>query len=88
MRFSLTHPTRNLKLVREFLRGPARAHYNGEIEMKVHHTTLQDVIQYLCDALSGFECDPANDDFQLGYEQALKDMMTDLIGRPAVRWLH
>jgi hypothetical protein len=56
--------------------------------MKVGQTTLQDVIDYLEDALATFEHDPADSEFQLGYEQALQNMMLELLGRPAVRWLH
>jgi hypothetical protein len=51
-------------------------------------TTLQDVIDYLERALVLFERDPADTEFQLGYEQALRDMMIELIGRPPARWLH
>jgi hypothetical protein len=57
-------------------------------EMNVKQTTLQDVIDYLENALDGFGLDPADTEFQRGYEEALRHMMIELIGRPPVRWLH
>jgi len=64
-----------------------RAYHNEKTEMNVK-TTLQDVIDYLERALVLFERDPADTEFQLGYEQAIRDMMIELIGRPPARWLH
>ena len=64
-----------------------RAYHNEKTEMNVK-TTSQDVIDYLERALVLFERDPADTEFQLGYEQALRDMMIELIGRPPARWLH
>jgi hypothetical protein len=57
-------------------------------EMNEKQTTLQDVIDYLEDASASFELDPADTEFQRGYEQAVRDMMIDLVGRPPVWWLH
>jgi hypothetical protein len=56
--------------------------------MNEKQTTLQDVIDYLEDASASFELDPADTEFQRGYQQAVSDMMIDLVGRPPVRWLH
>jgi hypothetical protein len=50
--------------------------------------TLQDVLDYLHNALIGFENDPADTEFQEGYEQALNDMVDDLIGRRPEDTLH
>ena len=44
--------------------------------------TLQDVIDYVQSELASFERDPADSDFQRGYECALRDMRTDLLGWP------
>ena len=52
------------------------------------HLTLQDVLDYLHNALIGFEDDPPDTEFQEGYEQALKDMVDDLIGRRTENTLH
>ena len=57
-------------------------------EMNEKQTTLQDVIDYLERALASFKRDPADTEFQRGYEQAVRDMMIDLVGRPPVWWLH
>jgi hypothetical protein len=46
--------------------------------------TLQDAIDYLHFGLATFEHDPADTDFQRGYEQALRDMRADLLGWPYV----
>ena len=50
--------------------------------------TLQDVFDYLDNALIGFETDPPDDQFQKGYEQALSDMEYQLIGRRPEDSLH
>jgi hypothetical protein len=44
--------------------------------------TLQDATDYLHFQLAAFEFDPADTDFQRGYEQALRDMRADLLGWP------
>ena len=44
--------------------------------VRTKHLTLQDVFDYLDNALIGFETDPPDDQFQKGYEQALSDMNT------------
>ena len=41
--------------------------------------TLDDVIDYLQFDLDTFEYDPADTDFQRGYEQALRDVQTELL---------
>ncbi len=41
--------------------------------------TLQDVINYLQAGLATFERHPANNDYQRGYEGALRNMRTDLL---------
>jgi hypothetical protein len=41
--------------------------------------TLQDVIDYLQFELATFQHDPADTDFQLGYEQALRDLESELL---------
>ena len=43
-------------------------------EMNEKQTTLQDVIDYLEDASASFELDPADTEFQRGYEQAIRNM--------------
>ena len=50
--------------------------------------TLQDVFDYLDNALIGFETDPADSEFQQGYEQALSDLEQHLIGRRPEDTLH
>jgi hypothetical protein len=46
--------------------------------------TLEDVIEYLQFELASFEHDPADSDYQHGYEQAIHDMRTDFLRwRPA-----
>jgi hypothetical protein len=50
--------------------------------------TLQDVFDYLDNALIGFETDAPDDQFQKGYEQALSDMEYHLIGRRPQDSLH
>jgi hypothetical protein len=50
--------------------------------------TLQDVFDYLDNALIGFETDPADSEYQQGYEQALSDMEYHLIGRRPEDTLH
>jgi hypothetical protein len=42
--------------------------------------TLQDALDYLQLGLTSFEHDPADNDFQLGYEQALRNLLIDLRG--------
>jgi hypothetical protein len=54
-------------------------------EMNEKQTTLQDVIDYLDGASASFKRDPADTEFQRGYEQAIRDMMIDLFGRPLTR---
>jgi hypothetical protein len=50
--------------------------------------TLQDVFDYLDNALIGFETDPPDTQFQEGYEQALSDMEFRLVGRRPEDTLH
>ena len=50
--------------------------------------TLQDVFDYLDNALIGFETDPPDNQFQQGYEQALSDMEFHIIGRRPEDTLH
>jgi len=50
--------------------------------------TLRDVFDYLDNALIGFETEPADSEFQHGYEQALSDMEYHLIGRRPEDTLH
>jgi hypothetical protein len=50
--------------------------------------TLQDAVDYLETALATFEHDPADSEFQLGYEQALRDTITEFLGRLLLPWVH
>ena len=43
-------------------------------------TTLQDALDYLQLGLASFEHDPADNDFQLGYEHALRNLLIDFRG--------
>jgi hypothetical protein len=45
----------------------------------IKQSALEYMINYLFDGLESFERDPADSDFQLGYEQALHDTMVDLL---------
>ena len=56
--------------------------------LPIKHLTLQDVFDYLDNALIGFETDPADSEFQQGYEHALSDMEYHLIGRRPEDTLH
>ena len=49
--------------------------------LRTRPLTLEDVFDYLDNALIGFETDPPDNQFQQGYEQALSDMEFDLLGR-------
>lgn len=42
-------------------------------------STLNYIIDYLLTGLESFERDPADSNFQRGYEQALRDTMVDLL---------
>jgi hypothetical protein len=42
-------------------------------------SALDYIINYLFDGLEACERNPATDDFELGYEQALHDTMVDLL---------
>jgi hypothetical protein len=50
--------------------------------------TLQDVIDYVQTELASFEREPADGDFQRGYECALRDMRADLLGSPYAAKAH
>jgi len=63
-----------------------KAHMKSTLTIKP--LTLEDVLEILHNALIGFENDPADTEFQEGYEQALKDMVDDLIGRRTENTLH
>jgi hypothetical protein len=42
--------------------------------------TLQDALDYLQLGLASFEHDPADNDFQLGYKHAIRNLLIDLRG--------
>jgi hypothetical protein len=50
--------------------------------------TLNDVFEYLHTALNTFADDPADSDFQQGYEQALSDMRYHFLGVSPTDRLH
>ena len=50
--------------------------------------TLNDVLEYLHAALNTFADDPADSDFQRGYEQALADMRNAFLGMAPTDRLH
>jgi hypothetical protein len=56
--------------------------------LRTRPLTLEDVFDYLDNALIGFETDPPDNQFQQGYEQALSDMEFDLLGRGPEDRLH
>jgi hypothetical protein len=45
----------------------------------IKQSALEYIINYLFDGLEACERNPATDDFELGYEQALHDTMVDLL---------
>ena len=45
----------------------------------IKQSALEYIINYLFDGLETCERNPATDDFELGYEQALHDTMVDLL---------
>ena len=45
----------------------------------IKQSALEYIIDYLFDGLEACERNPATDDFELGYEQALHDTMVDLL---------
>jgi hypothetical protein len=71
---------------------PLEASRDKEIAMKNSQdpkpVTLDDVFEYLHTALNSFEGDPADSDFQRGYERALSDMRHDLLGISPTDRLH
>jgi hypothetical protein len=67
-----------------------REHGTPEISMRAKTTmsntsndltprTVEDVIEYLYDALSNMRTYPLEDDFQVGYERAFNDVMYHLL---------
>jgi hypothetical protein len=49
------------------------------IGVYIKQSALEYIINYLFDGLEACERNPATDDFELGYEQALHDTMVDLL---------